>query len=74
MEKDLLDILNDFRIVLGSTCLERTAGLKDAMGENCQYYRRSKDIFISKEYDLVKNRFLQCLEEFRKVEGQSFGR
>lgn len=74
MDKDLLDLLNDLHQALKSSGVERTAGLKEAMGADCAYYRKSKDLFVTNHFDKVRDIFLLTLEEYRKVEGNQFGR
>lgn len=72
--KDLLSSLNAIRARLITSSVERTVGLRDAMGENCAYYRKSRNLFMDKDYQELKLLFLETLEEFRKVEGDNFGK
>lgn len=74
MQKDLLDHLNELRARMQRSGLERTSGLKQAMSDNCAYYRKSKDLLLKEDFDQIKDLFLICLEEYRKIEGNNFGR
>lgn len=42
--------------------------------EDCAYTLKCQDLFLKLDYEEVKTLFLECLSEFRKVEGDSFGR
>ncbi len=42
--------------------------------EKCAYAIKAADLFLANDYEEVKKLFLSCLEEYRKVEGDSFGR
>lgn len=42
--------------------------------EKCQYAIKAADLFLAEDYEEIKKLFLSCLEEYRKVEGDSFGR
>lgn len=81
MQRDIIDDLEDLRKALLSfsdrlekSGVERTTGLKVNLGDDCPYYRKSKDIFLSKDYEEVRDLFLKCIEQYRIVEGRSFGR
>lgn len=78
---DLIDDLDELRKALltfsdrlEKSGVERTTGLKFNLGDDCPYYVKSKDIFLNKDYDQVKALFLKVLEQYRVVEGKSFGR
>ncbi len=71
--RDLFDSLEDLRKRMQSSGLERTAGLKDAMGDDCAYYRKSRNILLEKDYEDLKNLFLETLGYFRGIEGKDFG-
>ncbi len=77
---DLIDDLEALRKALltfsdrlEKSGVERTTGLKFNLGDDCPYYVKSKDIFLSKDYDQVRDLFLKCLAQYRLVEGASFG-
>lgn len=78
---DLIDDLEALRKALVTfhdrlqkSGVERTTGLKFNLGADCPYYWRSKDIFLNKDYDDLRDLFLKCLEQYRLVEGANFGR
>jgi hypothetical protein len=80
-QPDLIDVLDDLRkslsalsARLNTSGVERTTGLKRNMGDDCAYYRKSKDLFLRRDYDQVMELFLKVLEQYRLVEGDSFGR
>lgn len=54
--------------------VQRTTGLKFNLGDDCPYYKKSKDIFLQRDYEALKTLFLECLNQYRIVEGQDFGR
>ena len=80
-QPDLIDVLDDLRkslsalsARLNASGVERTTGLKKNMGDDCAYYRKSKDLFLRRDYDQVMELFLKVLEQYRIVEGNNFGR
>lgn len=44
------------------------------MGDDCTYARKCEDLFLRDDYEEIRDLFLECLEEFRKIEGLTFGR
>ena len=78
---DLIDDLEELRKALLSfsdslekSGVERTTGLKVNLGADCPYYKKSKDIFLSRDYEKVRDSFLSCLSQYRIIEGKDFGR
>jgi len=66
--KKLLDCLNRLRLRMESSGIERTAGLKNAMGDDCVYFRKSLDIFIKYDWDELEkliNEAHTLFNEFR---------
>ena len=49
--EELIIALDKLRERLSSSGVERTAGLREAMGNDCSFYRKSLDIFLSRDYD-----------------------
>jgi hypothetical protein len=43
-------------------------------GRDCKYAARCLDIFLSEDYEDVRKLFLECLSEYRLVEGKDFGK
>lgn len=81
MQRDLIDDLEDLRKALltfsdrlEKSGVERTTGLKFNLGGECPYYKKSKDIFLNRDYENLKALFLKCLDQYRLVEGKDFGR
>lgn len=77
---DLIDVLDELRLSLAKLSdrlnksgVERTTGLKRAMGDDCAFYQKSKDLFLRKDYDQVMELFLKVLDQYRIVEGRNFG-
>ena len=51
--EELIRLLDDLRISLNKSGVERTQGIKIAMGNNCAYYRKSLDLFLDKDYNNI---------------------
>ena len=64
--KNQLNILSNR---LNNSGTERTAGLLDLMGKDCEFYRKSLDIFVRKDYIDLRNLIEKCHELFRIIEG-----
>lgn len=43
-------------------------------GPSCGYALKAKDLWEKMDYEEVRKLFLEALEEFRLVEGESFGK
>jgi hypothetical protein len=43
-------------------------------GRNCVYAKKCKELFLCYDYEDVRKQFLETLELFRTVEGETFGR
>lgn len=71
MTLDLIDYLEILRKDLNKSGVERTVGLKVGMGNNCPYYKKSKDIFLSNDYDRIKKSLLLVLKQLEIVEGKT---
>lgn len=69
---DLIDSLEKFRIRLNKSGVERTIGLKAEMGDDCRYYRKSRELFLQKDYEELKVLFLEVTEQWRLIEGKEF--
>ena len=61
--------LEELRLAMNETGIERTAGLRTAMGENCSYYRKSLDIFLDEEFELILPLLRAALDEMEKTNG-----
>jgi hypothetical protein len=44
------------------------------MGDSCTYAKKCLDLFLREDYEDIKKLFLECLKEFRSVEGDNFGK
>jgi hypothetical protein len=73
---DLLDCLDDLRKSLSllsdrlkASGVERTTGLRKNMGDDCAYYRKSKDLFLRRDYDEIYSLTKKVMEQFQLVEG-----
>ena len=69
---NLIDSLEKFRIRLNKSGIERTIGLKTEMGDDCRYYRKSRELFLEKDYEELKTIFLEVVEQYRLIEGKDF--
>jgi len=74
---DTLDELRQMLILLSDRLtksgIERTNGLRVYMGTDCDYYRRSLDILLRKDYMDIKNLVQSCHDLFNLVEGKKNG-
>lgn len=68
---DLVDYLEHLRANLSNSGVERTTGLKLSMGPTCAYYKKSKDLFLSNDYDRIKKVLLDTVRQLELVEGKS---
>lgn len=66
---ELRRALSDAEDRLKMSGVERTQGLKDNLGEDCVYYRKSLDLFLQNDYQDLKNLVARCYELFNQIEG-----
>lgn len=67
---DLRIKLNDLSARLNSSGVERTIGLKTALGEDCRYYRKSMGLFLDKDYEDLRNKVKSLNDLFNLIEGK----
>lgn len=67
----LIEALERLRARLSTSGVERTAGLLEAMGDDCTYYRKSLDIFLTRDYDELEDLVDAVNTEFNRLKGQS---
>lgn len=67
--EDLIVVLEKFRQRLNSSGVERTAGLRAAMGDDCTFYRKSLNLLLKRDYDELHILLKEALLEFKKIEG-----
>ena len=48
--------------------VERTIGLRDAMGNDCKYYRKSLNMFLEKDYLELRDKIAKCNQLFNQIE------
>jgi len=63
----LLDMLELLRNRLNTSGLERTVGLRDNMGDNCEFYSKSLDLFLRKDYQDLKNLISNIHRKFEEI-------
>jgi uncharacterized coiled-coil DUF342 family protein len=75
--EELIEQLDSLRIKLESLSerldrsgVERTNGLRQIMGRECDYYRKSLDIFLHKDYIDLRNMVKDIHQLFEVVDGQ----
>ncbi len=75
--EDLIEQLDSLRVEMNSLIdklnasgVDRTNGLRQIMGRDCDYYKRSLDLFLRKDYISVRNLTRACHELFELVEGR----
>lgn len=66
---DLRHKLNDLRERLQKSGVERTVGLRDAMGIDCTFYHKSMDLFLKKDYIEIRDMIQSVNKLFNIVEG-----
>jgi hypothetical protein len=76
--EDLIDHLNTLRKTLNTlrerledSGVERTAGLRDAMGNDCRFFKKSVNIFLEKDYVDLKTLIQNTSNLFNIIEGHS---
>ena len=74
--EELISLLDTLRInllqlsdKLKDSGVERTQGLKDAMGIDCPYYRKSLNLFLEQDYTELKNLITATNKQFNLIEG-----
>ena len=72
MNVKLLETLEKLRLRLNRSGLERTLGMKDNVdaGEDCYLYKKSLDIFLTRDYVDILKLFKEVAEQFSLVEGK----
>lgn len=68
--EELVELLNKLRQRLNNSGVERTVGLRDVMGDDCTYFRRSMDKFIRKDYQDVHEIIGKLMDVYRVLEGR----
>ena len=51
---ELVRKLAELRVRINNSGVERTKAILDGMGADCNYYRKSLDIFLDKDYEDLK--------------------
>ncbi len=64
-----LDLMN-LEARLSQSGVERTKGLRDAMGEECRFYRRSMNLFLERDYEDIKTKIENAHKLFLLIEGK----
>ena len=67
--EELIDKLEQLRVRLNSSGVERTAGLASAMGRDCTYYKKSLKRFIDEDFEQLSALSLKIEELFNLIEG-----
>jgi len=69
--EELVDTLEKLRQRLNGSGSERTVGLKDAMGDDCVYYKRSLDKFVREDYVEIRDIIREATKTLDIIEGGS---
>lgn len=64
---ELLDLLKLLQDRLKMSGLERTVGLRDNMGTDCEFYSKSLDLFLRKDYQDLKNLIGNLNKKFEEI-------
>jgi len=62
--------LNTLHNRLNKSGTARTAGLLDSMGHDCEFYQKSLDIFLRKDYIDLRNLVVSIHNLFNIIEGK----
>ena len=65
----LIIALDQLRARISSSGVERTAGLRNAMGDDCSFYRKSLDLFLDRDYEDIESLLRDSITEFDKLKG-----
>jgi hypothetical protein len=75
---DMINQLDDLRLYLmeledrlKKSGIERTKGLRDAMGDDCRFYKRSMQLFLEKDYEDIKTKIENAHKLFLLIEGKN---
>lgn len=63
----LLDMLKLLQDRLQMSGVERTKGLRDNMGADCEFYSKSLDLFLKKDYQDLKNLISNIHRKFEEI-------
>jgi hypothetical protein len=66
--EELLTLLDQLRKRLSNSGVERTQGLRDTMGKDCPYYKKSMQIFLERDYVDIKN-LIQKIDSIYQLVG-----
>jgi len=66
--EELIEALENLRSKLNRSGVQRTAGLREAMGLECDYYWKSLNVFIKRDYKELRSLVKLAEELFQKVE------
>lgn len=69
--EDLIAELDKLRTRLNNSGVERTQGLRNNLGKNCQYYKKSMDKFLHEDYIELRNFVNKAKELIQLIEGPS---
>lgn len=64
---ELLDMLKLLQDRLQMSGLERTVGLRDNMGTNCEFYSKSLNLFLKHDYQDLKNLISNINRKFEEI-------
>lgn len=69
LRKELLALSEELK----TTGVERTSGLLEYMGNDCRFYSKSMDLFLSNDYERIRNRIFSLNALFQTLEGKKNG-
>ena len=65
---DLISMFSDLSNQLQTSGLKRTTGLRDSMGDDCPYYKKSLKLFFRNDFVELKNLIDKLKEQIDNVE------
>lgn len=66
----LIAELDQLRLRLSDSGVERTQGLREAMGDDCEFFRRSLSKFLEKDYIDLRNQVRIINKLFEVIDGE----
>ena len=66
--EQLIQVLEQLRLKLNRSGVERTAGLRAAMGDNCEYYWKSMNVFLKRDYLPIRTLLEQAIAACSKCD------
>ena len=67
--QEAVEMLEKLRLRIINSGVERTFALLKGMGDDCQYYRKSLDILLQRDWEDLKKLICKTSEYMEKIDG-----